>query len=30
VVDGYEQWTDESEAAVAGIMQAFSGTQHAA
>jgi predicted phosphoribosyltransferase len=29
VADAYEQWTDVSEATVAGIMQSFSGTQHA-
>ena len=29
VADAYEQWTDVSEATVAGIMQSFSSTQHA-
>lgn len=29
VADAYEHWTDVSEATVAGIMQSFSGTQHA-
>ncbi|MEW6331803.1 MAG: phosphoribosyltransferase family protein [Pseudomonadota bacterium] len=29
VADAYEEWTDVSEATVAGIMQSFSGTQHA-
>ena len=29
VADAYEQWTDVSEATVAGIMQIFSGSQHA-
>ena len=30
VADAYEQWTDVSETEVAGIMQSFSGTPHAA